>query len=258
MRDGRSLSKLTQGSPRLIMGEAWTPAPFGGRIGDPPANRWWCWRCRAGGSGRAPGGGASANWLEAVAAQGVLAEYRLVLAAARCAYACGCASGPRHSWLSSPPYGARLAQRRWTMAPLRCLLCADLPGLTCLSTPMSLWPYARLWPSTVASITHVRSGRAAGRGDRRGDRDRIYGRILPVEIYHLEGGGSAELAPDRRMAIAAIEQARAGGVDVAADMYPYAASGTGLSAILPLPTPTGGSTRTSPTRPCAQRSAPRC
>ena len=35
MRDGRSLSKITQGVTTEIMGEAWTPAPFGGHIHDP-------------------------------------------------------------------------------------------------------------------------------------------------------------------------------------------------------------------------------
>src|SRR5262249_11389288 len=32
MRDGRSLSKVAQGVTTEIMGEAWTPAPFGGHI----------------------------------------------------------------------------------------------------------------------------------------------------------------------------------------------------------------------------------
>ena len=35
MRDGRCLSKITQGVTTEIMGEGWTPAPFGGRIDDP-------------------------------------------------------------------------------------------------------------------------------------------------------------------------------------------------------------------------------
>ena len=35
MSDRRSLSKVTQGVTTEIMGEAWTPSPFGGRIEDP-------------------------------------------------------------------------------------------------------------------------------------------------------------------------------------------------------------------------------
>ena len=35
LSDRRSLSKITQGVTTEIMGEAWTPSPFGGRIEDP-------------------------------------------------------------------------------------------------------------------------------------------------------------------------------------------------------------------------------
>jgi N-acyl-D-amino-acid deacylase len=35
MTDRRSLSKITQGVTTEIMGESWTPSPFGGRIEDP-------------------------------------------------------------------------------------------------------------------------------------------------------------------------------------------------------------------------------
>src|SRR5215217_9373035 len=35
LTDGRSLSKVTQGVTTEIMGEDWTPAPFGGRIKTP-------------------------------------------------------------------------------------------------------------------------------------------------------------------------------------------------------------------------------
>src|SRR3712207_4392443 len=53
-----------------------------------------------------------------------------------------------------------------------------------------------------------------------------------LEIYHLKAAGRPNwhLMP---AAIAAIEEARSAGLDVTADMYPYAASGTGLTAILP-------------------------
>src|SRR5690242_15882692 len=70
MRDGRSLSKITQGVTTEIMGEAWTPAPFGGQIHDPFEGAFtalgiaeWAERARA---WRRFG-----DWLHAVAAQGV-------------------------------------------------------------------------------------------------------------------------------------------------------------------------------------------
>lgn len=54
-----------------------------------------------------------------------------------------------------------------------------------------------------------------------------------VEIFHLKAGyapGWGELMPK---AVATISAARARGVDVAADMYPYTAGGTGLSITAP-------------------------
>ncbi len=53
-----------------------------------------------------------------------------------------------------------------------------------------------------------------------------------VQIHHLKASGRAnwgKMGP----AVAAIEAARARGVDVTADQYPYVASGTGLDATIP-------------------------
>ncbi|HEY4647490.1 MAG TPA: amidohydrolase family protein, partial [Gemmatimonadales bacterium] len=56
---------------------------------------------------------------------------------------------------------------------------------------------------------------------------------VKVEIFHMKAAfapGWGKLMP---AAIAAIDSARARGVDVAADMYPYTAGGTGLSITVP-------------------------
>jgi dihydroorotase/N-acyl-D-amino-acid deacylase len=55
---------------------------------------------------------------------------------------------------------------------------------------------------------------------------------VPVEIYHLKASGARnwEKVPQ---VIAKIDGARAAGIDIAADMYPYVAGGTGLAACLP-------------------------
>jgi N-acyl-D-amino-acid deacylase len=53
-----------------------------------------------------------------------------------------------------------------------------------------------------------------------------------VQIHHLKASGRANWGK-MRQAIATIEAARARGVDVSADQYPYTASGTNLNAILP-------------------------
>jgi N-acyl-D-aspartate/D-glutamate deacylase len=55
---------------------------------------------------------------------------------------------------------------------------------------------------------------------------------LPVEIYHLKAS-SPNSWWKMPSVIDRIHRARAAGIDVTADMYPYPASGTGLTAILP-------------------------
>ena len=55
---------------------------------------------------------------------------------------------------------------------------------------------------------------------------------VPVEIYHLKASGVRNWAKGKAV-IAKIDSVRATGLDVQADMYPYTAGGTGLSACLP-------------------------
>jgi dihydroorotase/N-acyl-D-amino-acid deacylase len=53
-----------------------------------------------------------------------------------------------------------------------------------------------------------------------------------VEIHHIKASGKANWGK-MQQAVATIEAARARGIDVSADQYPYPASGTDLDAILP-------------------------
>jgi len=55
---------------------------------------------------------------------------------------------------------------------------------------------------------------------------------VPVEIYHLKAAGVRNHAKGPAL-IAKIDSARAAGLDVQANMYPYVAGGTGLTACLP-------------------------
>src|SRR6185369_2773362 len=55
---------------------------------------------------------------------------------------------------------------------------------------------------------------------------------IPVNIWHLKVGGRANWGK-MPYVIGRIEAARAEGIDVAANVYPYAASGTGLSTLAP-------------------------
>jgi N-acyl-D-aspartate/D-glutamate deacylase len=55
---------------------------------------------------------------------------------------------------------------------------------------------------------------------------------LPVEIYHLKAAGVRNWHKMPAV-IDAINAARAAGLDVTADMYPYTGSGTGLTSVFP-------------------------
>ena len=55
---------------------------------------------------------------------------------------------------------------------------------------------------------------------------------VAVEVYHLKAAGR-ENWHKMAAAIQMINDARAAGQDVTADMYPYIAGGTGLSSVLP-------------------------
>jgi dihydroorotase/N-acyl-D-amino-acid deacylase len=55
---------------------------------------------------------------------------------------------------------------------------------------------------------------------------------IPVEIFHLKVSGKQNWGKMPQV-IAAIEKARADGIDVTADQYPYVASATSLGALIP-------------------------
>jgi dihydroorotase/N-acyl-D-amino-acid deacylase len=55
---------------------------------------------------------------------------------------------------------------------------------------------------------------------------------VPVEIFHLKAGGQRNWNK-AALAIAKIDSARAAGVDIQANMYPYTAGSTGLTACFP-------------------------
>src|SRR5205823_8225067 len=62
---------------------------------------------------------------------------------------------------------------------------------------------------------------------------------VPVEIYHLKASGRRNWSKMPE-AIGRIESARRAGQDVGADMYPYTAGATGLTACFPPWTAAGG------------------
>ena len=107
---------------------------------------------------------------------------------------------------------------------------------------MKLWPWPRALPDEGGIYTsHIR-----------GEADTVLEAVdeaievgkranIPVEISHLK----AQFRPNwHKMSInlGKIEKARAEGLDVTADMYPYTASNTSLSALLPPWAHVGGKT----------------
>jgi N-acyl-D-amino-acid deacylase len=230
MRDGRSLSKIAQGVTTEIMGEAWTPAPFGGQIHDPFEGALfvqdiatWAEQARAWRRFR--------DWLEALAAHGVSPNIGSFLGGGTLRqYGCGMSMGR-----ATPD---ELATMRRVMAEVMedgafgVAYALIYPPDSFADTDEIVAVCEVVAEHRGVYITHVRSeadqlieaiGEAIAIGRRAN---------LPVEIYHLKAAGRPNwhLLP---AAVAAIEEARAGGLDVTADMYPYAASGTGLTAILP-------------------------
>ncbi|MHA1544756.1 MAG: N-acyl-D-amino-acid deacylase family protein, partial [Alphaproteobacteria bacterium] len=62
---------------------------------------------------------------------------------------------------------------------------------------------------------------------------------VPAEVYHLKASGKPNWDKIEEV-FARIEAARAGGLQISADMYTYPASATGLDAVIPLWTQEGG------------------
>ncbi len=231
MIDGRCLSKVTQGVTTEIMGEAWTPAPVAGRHTDPMANSILPMPISDEWHEEIRGWNRFGDWLQAVANAGVSPNVGSFLGG-------GTLRNVGKGMEMGRPSADEIELMRRTMAE------AMEDGAFGVS-------YALIYPPDsytdteelievckVVSryngiyITHMRSeGAKLFEGleealtiGRRAD--------LPVEIYHLKASGAANWHK-MPSTIARIEEARTQGLDVTADMYPYAASGTGLSSLLP-------------------------
>jgi len=230
MRDGRCLSKITQGVTTEIMGEVWTPAPFGGRINDPfegamvnePPDEWRHqareWR-------------RFRDWLDAMLDWGVTPNIGSFLG-----------GGTLRMYGRAMEMGPANADELDTMR--RVVAEAMEDGAFGVSYALIYPPEAYVETAEIVElckivsryggiyITHLRS-----EGDRfleALEEALTIGRqaALPVEVYHLKATGPGNW-PKMAQAIERINTARSGGLDATADMYPYVASGTGLSAILP-------------------------
>lgn len=230
MRDGRCLGKITQGVTLEVMGEGWTPAPFGGQIASPFSTSlegtleavWW---------DRARGWSRFGDWLEFMESNGVSPNVASFLAGGTLReYACGMRMGA-----ASPDELS--VMRRLTLEAMQ-------DGAMGVAYALIYPPDEFVGTDEIVEIckvvsqlggvyiTHMRSeGDALLEGVE--ETITIARRAgIPAEIYHLKASGQRNWA---RMpaVIERINAARASGLDVTADMYPYPASGTGLDAILP-------------------------
>ena len=227
--DGRSLSKLTQGVTTEIMGEFWTPAPFGGKILDP-----WAIALvhrltddeRAEWDDIARGWTRFGHWLRDLEHHGVSVNVGSFVGGGTIReYGMGQMQG-------EPDAAALAAMRRATAEAME-------DGAFGVATALIYPPgsYAATAELTAimevvaayngVHITHMRNEgisilEALEETIQIGSDSGVI-----TEIYHLKATGS----PSWHLMPKVIEQinaARARGLDIAADMYPYHGSGTSL------------------------------
>ena len=226
--DGRLLGKITQGITTEIMGEGWTNAPAnantesGAGLVDPEAQ---------GARHDFSGPRGFDRWLNAMADNGGSPNFGSFVGATTVrVYAMGEAGGDA----SAAQLDTMRAVTRWAMEDGALGVASALiyPPGNFAGTDELVEVVAASAPYGGVYITHMRSeadrfleaiDEAIEIGERAG---------VPVEIYHLKAAGVRNHYKSR-LAIAKIDSARATGVDVQANMYPYTAGGTGISALFP-------------------------
>lgn len=220
--DGRVVSKVTQGITTEILGEGGTPAPTNEKTN--PQGPW-----RPGLDFSGPHGFDA--WLRAMEKHGNAVNVGSFLGAGTVrVYAKGQAQGPATpAELDTMRAVVRRAMVDGAFGIGSALI---YPPGNYASTSELVELARAMAPFGGVYITHLRSegnawleaiDEAISIGKEGG---------VPVEIYHLKAGGRRNWSK-APLAIARIDAARVEGQDVQANMYPYIAGGTGLSACLP-------------------------
>lgn len=241
LTDPRSLSKVTQGVTTEIMGEGGTPSPFGGRIEEPFASglkrrmgdeAWAEWDALGRGWDR------FGDWLRELERRTLSVNFGSFLGGGTVReFVRGMDMGD-----SSPDDLRRMreliddAMRDGAFGLATALIYppgayADFAELTALLEVVAA--------HHGIHITHVRSEEA--RLLEGIDEALALARETGVitEIYHLKAAGRNNWHK-MPQAIQMIDRARADGIDVTVDMYPYEAAGTGLASCLPYWASEGG------------------
>ena len=223
--DSRLVSKVTQGITTEILGESTTLAPVSEKMlsGEEGEGKE---RLRRFGGPRGFG-----RWLEAMQAHGMSVNAGSFVGATTVrAYAMGAEEGaPSSSALDTMRAVARRAMQDGAFGLASALI---YPPGSFASTEELAAVAAATAPYGGLYITHLRS-----EGDQlleAADEAITIGKKagVPVEIYHLKAAGRRNWHKADAM-IRKIDSARATGLDVQANMYPYAAASTGLTACLP-------------------------
>jgi N-acyl-D-aspartate/D-glutamate deacylase len=236
LRDGRCLSKITQGVTTEIMGEGWTPAPFGGEVASPFPQSWVgklgdTWLNQAQGWSR------FGQWLESLEGKVSPNVGSFLAGGTLREYACGMRMGPASSQeLDLMRQVMREAMQDGAMGVAYALI---YPPDEFVATDEIIEVCKVVAQHGGIYITHMRS---EGDGLIEGLEETLQiarAAKIPAEIYHLKASGERNWHKMPAV-IERIHQARAEGLDLTADMYPYPASGTGLDAILPTWVSEGG------------------
>ncbi len=227
--DGRSLSKINQGVTTEIMGEFWTPAPFGGEITDP-----WAIALvhrltddeRAAWDETARGWTRFGDWLQHMEQMGTSVNIGSFVGGGTIReYGMGQVQG-------EPDAAALAAMRRATAESME-------DGAFGVATALIYPPGSYASTAELTAImevvaryngVHITHMRNEGVNILRALEETIQiarDSGVITEIYHLKATGSPSwhLMPQ---VIERINEARANGMDIAADMYPYNGSGTSL------------------------------
>ena len=209
--DGRVVGKITQGVTTEIMGEGESNSPSDRFDGPHGFDAWLRAMKRHGGS---------VNFGSFVGSQTVRARVKGMKPGA-----------PTSGELDAMRRLVREAMKDGAFGLASALI---YPPDTFVSTADLIALSREMAPLGGVYITHLRS-EADGLLEAIDEAIRIgRGRAgCPVEIYHLKAAGRRNWAKAEQAVARRSPEARASGLDVGANMYPYTAAGTGLTACLP-------------------------
>ncbi|HEV2129387.1 MAG TPA: D-aminoacylase [Thermomicrobiales bacterium] len=234
LTDRRSVSKVTQGVTTEILGEGWTPAPFGGEIDAPfsislvhrvEEDQYEYWD-KLGRTWTRFG-----HWLADLESRGVSVNVGSFLGGGTVRkYGMGERLGePDEHALDLMREATRESMEDGAFGIATALI---YPPGSFAGTDELVELMKVVAKHNGVHITHIRS-----------EGDEIYEGLaeaieiaersgVSTEIYHLKAAGRDNW-PKMTTVIERINEARARGIDIGADMYPYDGSGTGLAACLP-------------------------